>query len=137
MSIVALALPGAAVADLFAGSGALGFEALSRGAASVDFVELSTAGLRALRENATVLGADVTIHRGDALRFAERLGAGAYDVVFADPPYRLELAERLAARWIEVPFAPLFTVEHESGAAMPGAPEQRRYGTTTLSFYRN
>lgn len=84
-------LAGAACLDLFAGSGALGFEALSRGAASVVLVEKNAAALRALRENATRLGAEkATIVRGDALEFA-RGAHSRFDVVFVDPPYRLGL----------------------------------------------
>ena len=84
-------LAGAACLDLFAGSGALGFEALSRGAASVVMVETNAAALRALRENATKLGAEnVTIVRGDALEFARGVRS-RFDVVFLDPPYRLGL----------------------------------------------
>ena len=66
---------GARVLDLFAGSGALGLEALSRGAASVSFVELSPPSLRALHENIVALGVEevATVHRGDAMRHAERL----------------------------------------------------------------
>ena len=82
---------GAACLDLFAGSGALGFEALSRGAASVVMVETNAVALRALRENATKLGAEnVTIVRGDALEFARGVRS-RFDVVFLDPPYRLGL----------------------------------------------
>src|ERR687895_1489791 len=75
MSIVHPELPGARVLDLFAGSGALGLEALSRGAASATFVELNAPSLQALEENIAALGVQdaVTVHRGDALRFAERL----------------------------------------------------------------
>jgi 16S rRNA (guanine966-N2)-methyltransferase len=84
-------LSGAVCLDLFAGSGALGFEALSRGAASVVMVEINVAALRALRENATRLGAEnVTFVRGDALEFA-RGARSRFDVVFVDPPYRLGL----------------------------------------------
>jgi len=75
--------------DLFAGSGALGFEALSRGAASVIMVEKNPAALRALRENAQKLAATgLTVVRGDALEFA-RGARSRFDVVFVDPPYRL------------------------------------------------
>jgi 16S rRNA (guanine966-N2)-methyltransferase len=61
------------------GSGALGLEALSRGAASADFVELSPPSLRALEANVAALGVDsrARVHRGDALRFVERLAHGA------------------------------------------------------------
>jgi 16S rRNA (guanine(966)-N(2))-methyltransferase RsmD len=84
-------LSGMACLDLFAGSGALGFEALSRGAASVVMVEKDAAALRALRENASKLGAgNLTVVRGDALEFA-RETRSRFDVVFVDPPYRLGL----------------------------------------------
>ena len=84
-------LTGVTCLDLFAGSGALGFEALSRGAASVVMVEKNAAALRALRENAARLGAEnVTIVRGDALEFA-RGAQSRFDVVFVDPPYGLGL----------------------------------------------
>src|SRR4051795_1188979 len=75
MSILADTVPGARVLDLYAGSGALGLEALSRGAESATFVELNPPSLRALEANVASLGvADrVTIHRGDALRFVEWL----------------------------------------------------------------
>ena len=90
-------LSGLACLDLFAGSGALGFEALSRGAASVVMVESNAAALRALHGNAEKLGAtNLTVVRGDALEFA-RESRASFDVVFVDPPYRLGLqAEALA-----------------------------------------
>ena len=82
-------LTGMACLDLFAGSGALGFEALSRGAASVVMIEKNPAVLRALRDNAHKLGATgLTVVRGDALEFA-RGARSRYDVAFVDPPYRL------------------------------------------------
>ena len=82
-------LSGMACLDLFAGSGALGFEALSRGAASVIMVESNPAVMRALRDNAQKLGATgLTVVRGDALEFA-RGARSRFDVVFVDPPYRL------------------------------------------------
>jgi 16S rRNA (guanine(966)-N(2))-methyltransferase RsmD len=84
-------LSGAACLDLFAGSGALGFEALSRGAVSVVMVEKEPRALAALRDNAKILGAaNLTIVRGDALEFA-RGARSRFDVVFVDPPYRLGL----------------------------------------------
>ena len=129
---------GLAVADLFAGSGALGLEALSRGAARVDFVEVSARSLRALRENADALGAGAAavIHRGDALRYIDRLDAGSYDVAFADPPYALGLAERVARRWLEVPFASVLGVEHAVRDPVPPGGDTRRYGDTAITFYR-
>src|SRR5919199_4772390 len=97
MSILGGALEGARVLDLFAGSGALGLEALSRGASSATFVELNPPSLTALEQNIAALGVgeQVTVHRGDAIRFAERVAAQAFDVAFADPPYTIEYAPRL------------------------------------------
>jgi 16S rRNA (guanine966-N2)-methyltransferase len=138
MSIVRMAIPDALVLDLFAGSGALGLEALSRGAARCDFVEVSAPSLRAIRENAEALGAGdrAVIHRGDAVRFVAGLAAGAYDLAFADPPYGLGLAAQVAERWLEVPFAEVLGVEHSTRDAMPPGGDLRRYGTTAITFYR-
>jgi len=138
MSIVQGDLPDAHVLDLFAGSGALGLEALSRGAAAATFVELSGRGIVALRQNVQALdaAARVTIHKGDAIRFVARLEAGAYDVAFADPPYRQGLAEELAARWLESPFATVLGIEHEKSVHLPECEDRRAYGDTVVSFYR-
>ena len=138
MSIVQPSLPDARALDLFAGSGALGLEALSRGALSVDFVETAPQALRTLRENAETLGAGpaMTIHRVDAIHFLDAAADGAYDVAFADPPYRKGLAEEVAARWLAVPFAALLGVEHAATDSMPEGGETRRYGDTAITFYR-
>jgi 16S rRNA (guanine966-N2)-methyltransferase len=135
MSILADALPGARVLDLYAGSGALGLEALSRGAAASDFVELNPPSLRALEANVAVLqvGAQARVHRGDALRYAERLEAGAYDVAFADPPYTRDDAARLVALFRRTPFARILSVEHRAAERLEGD-STRRYGDTALTF---
>lgn len=137
MSIVGPELTGARVADLFAGSGALGLEALSRGAVAADFVELAAGSLKALRANieALGLGAAATVHRADALRFAERLPVGAYDLVFADPPYTMDAAERLAAVFRRTPFARILSIEHHADLELPGD-DTRRYGDIGLTFFR-
>ena len=138
MSIINPALPGARVLDLFAGSGALGLEALSRGARSVDFVESAPASLAALRENAELLGAgtSITVHRRDAIDFMDALGAGAYDVAFADPPYHRGFSERVAETWLATPFARVLGIEHASTESMPEGGDTRRYGSTAITFYR-
>jgi 16S rRNA (guanine966-N2)-methyltransferase len=137
MSIVQPELPGARVLDLFAGSGALGLEALSRGAEHCDFVEIGSRSLAALRANIGKLEAeDATIVRGDALKFIQRLERGAYDIAFADPPYGMNLAARVAERWLEVPFASLLGVEHGAKEQMPAGGETRKYGDTRITFYR-
>ena len=136
MSIVQPYLADARVLDLFAGSGALGLEALSRGAASADLVEVSQAGIKAIRENAAALdaGGAVRVHRADAMRFIEKLEPGAFDVAFADPPYDHGLATRVVEHWLEVPFATLLGVEHAVKEAMPDG-DTRRYGSTAITFY--
>jgi len=138
MSIVQGDLPDARVLDLFAGSGALGLEALSRGAAAATFVEVSGRAIAALRQNVQTLDASgrVTIQKGDAIRFVARLEARAYDVAFADPPYRLGLAEQLATRWLESSFASVLGIEHEKSVRLPGCKDRRAYGDTVVSFYR-
>lgn len=138
MSIVQPDLAGARVLDLFAGSGALGLEALSRGAASAVFVESAPKSFAALVENAKTLGAGdrAILHRADATKFAARLGAGEFDVAFADPPYRMGLAEGIAALWIATPFARIIGIEHERGVMLAGA-DRRTYGDTVVSFFRS
>jgi 16S rRNA (guanine966-N2)-methyltransferase len=136
MSIVRHWIPDARVLDLFAGSGALGLEALSRGAATVDLVEVSPASLRAIHENVDALGAgNVVVRRADAVRFVEGLEANAYDLAFADPPYKLGLAQQVAERWLAVPFAAVIGIEHGSREPMPGAGDTRKYGDTAITFY--
>jgi 16S rRNA (guanine(966)-N(2))-methyltransferase RsmD len=84
-------LTGMRCLDLFAGSGALGFEAASRGAKQVVMVENDAAAFRALQDNARLLAADtVELRRADALEFL-RLDSGAFNVVFLDPPFRTDL----------------------------------------------
>jgi 16S rRNA (guanine966-N2)-methyltransferase len=138
MSIVGPLLPEARVLDLCAGSGALGIEAVSRGAASADLVEIAPASLRAIQRNVDLLGAadTIRIHRTDALRFIEGLDAGAYDVAFADPPYDLGMAPAIAERWLAVPFASVLGIEHRRDEELPGDGDRRRYGQTAITFYR-
>lgn len=93
---------GARVLDLYAGSGALGIEALSRGAVSAVFVERDPRAVAAIERNVEPLGVEATVARADALRWLER-AEGQFDLVFCDPPYDVAsrlagpLAERLAA----------------------------------------
>jgi 16S rRNA (guanine966-N2)-methyltransferase len=93
---------GARVLDLFAGSGALGIEALSRGAASVTFVEKDPRAVAVVRRNLEAVGAEAEIRRRDAIGFLAA-AEGRYDLVLVDPPYdsaaRIAgpLAERLPA----------------------------------------
>ena len=138
MSIVGPLLPDARVLDLCAGSGALGIEAVSRGAVSADLVEIAPPSLRAIQHNVELLGAGdaVRVHRQDALRFIEGLEAGAYDIAFADPPYDLGMAGAIAERWLAVPFASVLGIEHRRDESLPGDGDRRRYGQTAITFFR-
>lgn len=135
MSILGDAVAGARVLDLYAGSGALGLEALSRGAESAEFVELNASSLASLRANIAALGVAgrVRVHRGDALRFAGNLEPGAYDLALADPPYAHDAAARLVALFRRTPFARILSVEHRADQPVDGD-ETRRYGDTALTF---
>jgi len=135
MSIIGPALEGARVVDLFAGTGALGIEALSRGAAAVDFVESSPTALRVLRRNLSDLeiGVEGRVIRGDAIRYMGGLAAGAYDVALADPPYQRDYAGRLIARFRDAAFAGILVLEHPSSSVLAGD-ETRRYGDSSLTF---
>lgn len=136
-------LTGRAVMDLFAGSGALGLEALSRGAAHATFVERHGEALRVARANAEALGvADrCAFVRADAFRFLARApNAKAAAVVFADPPYDLAGLERLPD--LVRPLLAddgLFVLEHDARHAFDehaGFETARAYGRTVVSLFR-
>jgi len=83
-------LDGARVADLACGSGALGIEGLSRGAASCSFIDIASRSLRSARANLVAVGlegAEATFVKDDLVRWAARQETGAFDLVLADPPY--------------------------------------------------
>jgi 16S rRNA (guanine966-N2)-methyltransferase len=125
-------LDGAVVADLFAGTGAVGIEALSRGAEHCTFVERDRAALRALEENIDTLGLDrrSRILRSDAAQVAATLDV---DIVFADPPYDFDAWDRLLSS-VRAGF-----VIAESGRSIE-APDgwtvlrSKRYGRTWVTF---
>jgi 16S rRNA (guanine966-N2)-methyltransferase len=131
-------LTGARVLDLFAGTGALGLEALSRGARYADFVENGPGSLHALKANVAALRVreKTRIFKRDALPFAAALPAGAYDLAFADPPYESRMLDRLIERWKAVPFARVLTVEHAETHVLPGGGKRRvlEEGTAVTTY---
>ena len=131
-------LEGARVLDLFAGSGALGLEALSRGAASVDFVESGAAALHALRANVARFRArNVTrVFVKDAMAFLDRLTEGSYDIAFADPPYTSTLGGRVVERWRATPFARILGIEHPADVRLPGGASGARFGEGAFTIFR-
>ncbi len=136
-------------ADLFAGTGAIGIEALSRGAASVCFAEKNVAAARVLRTNLATLALEATLAERDAaeaLRQWEKIGL-QFDVIFLDPPYRMHGAYaealRVIARGELLAPGGIVVAEHEKRFD-PGEGEGtlRRYrllkqGDSALSFYRH
>ena len=138
----------ARVIDLFAGSGALGFEAVSRGAAFCLFVETDEAARGAIRENVEAMGlfGRTRVHRRDATQLGLRPGADgpAFDLAFLDPPYGKGLGETALAKlaaggWL----APGATVVFERGAEEPSLAaagyeelDVRDYGAARVWFLR-
>ena len=138
MSILAPQLAQSRVLDLFAGSGALGLEALSRGAEEVVFVERARSALKVLRSNLQTLeaGDRARVRSGDVFSFLDSLGSLAFDLALADPPYERGMAARILERFRADPFARELWVEHRTSELLPDHPglRQRRYGDTTLSY---
>ena len=134
-SVLADRVTGAHVLDLFAGSGALGLEAISSGARAATLVDVSGSSLAAIRANVEALGvADrVDVVRRDALRFVARLERHAFDLALADPPYGHAAAETLVAQFRASEFARLLAIEHEAAREVAGD-ETRRYGDTAITF---
>jgi 16S rRNA (guanine966-N2)-methyltransferase len=145
-------LQGQRVIDLFAGSGALGLEALSRGASFCLFVETDAVARGAIRDNIEALGARgelfgrTRIHRRDATDLGQRPGSDGppFDLAFLDPPYGRGLGEKalmqlFAGGWL----AGDAVVVLERGADDPGAPvdgfetlDERRYGAARMAFMK-
>lgn len=135
LSIAGGRIDGASVLDLFAGSGALGLEALSRGAAFATFVDQYPQSIAAIRTNAAALGLGdrARVLRQDVFRFLAAHAAPA-DVAFADPPFDAGLAARLVAAFHERPFARFLGVEHPWTEQLEGG-DTRRYGDIALTFF--
>jgi len=148
-NIIASDVPGARVLDLFAGSGALGIEALSRGAASACFVERSRPAAAVLQSNLerTRFEDRARLVVADVYRALSRLAreGASFDLVFVDPPYEREEGARCVAQLSALNLlAPggLVVVEHRREEDMPVVIENLtkirsvRYGRTALSFFR-
>lgn len=138
MSAMGGRFDGLEVADLFAGSGALGLELLSRGAVRCTFVEIARGARQALERNIRDLGAGerATVVAGEALAWAGALERDRFDLVVADPPYGKGAAARLLELFDRTPFASELWVEHRTDESLPDLPHlrQRRYGDTTITI---
>ena len=131
-------LPDARVLDLFAGTGALGLEAISRGARSADFVEFRPASLHALKANVVALRLRerTRIFKRDALPFAAALAPDSYDLAFADPPYGSRMLDRVIDTWRERRFARVLAVEHERTHELPKGALRRTFEDSAVTIYR-
>jgi len=145
--ILAPAIAGASVLDLFSGTGAVGIEALSRGAARVVFVDREPAAIRVIHENLKLTGltAGAQVVRTDAFSFLERRGVPAFDVIYIAPPqYRSMWREALqrvdrCAEWLVPDGQAIVQVDPREIEAVDLSVlrevDRRRYGSTLLVFY--
>ena len=130
-------LADARVLDLFAGTGAIGLEAISRGAARADFVETRPSSLHALRANVALLRLrDRTrIFKRDALPFAGALTPDAYDIAIADPPYGSRMLDRVLDTWRERRFSRVLAVEHAASHDLPRPDRRLVFDETVIGIY--
>ncbi len=142
-SILAGSVEGARVLDLFAGSGALAIEALSRGASDAVLVDSSAVAVAAIQRNLEAVGVDAEVRRQDALTYLDRARKDArlYDLVFIDPPYRhaSALGKQLSATLGPV-LASGARVVTESDRRAPleldlELLDERRYGDTVIRIH--
>jgi 16S rRNA (guanine966-N2)-methyltransferase len=143
---VLVSVEDARVLDLFAGSGALAVEALSRGAATATLVDSWSGAIAAIQTNLSTLGLEAEVRRQSALAFlgSARVSARQYDLVFLDPPYRHAsgLGRKLSTA-LEPVLAPGARVVAESDRRAPLELEglilldERRYGDTLIRIYAN
>jgi 16S rRNA (guanine(966)-N(2))-methyltransferase RsmD len=144
-NVLGPSVPGARVLDGFAGTGAVGIEALSRGAAHVTFVDSDPRAIRLIRTNLARCGIDdrhVIIRAGIAAA-AARLASAGFDIIFLDPPYGAAgLAEALSAAEVLAEEGTLVVVEHATRDEAPAAAgsltqvREVRSGDSALAFYR-
>jgi 16S rRNA (guanine966-N2)-methyltransferase len=132
-------LKGARCLDLFAGSGALGLEAISRGAQSCDFVENNPSAIHALKANVAALKVRdaVRIFDRDAIPFVRRITQVGYDVAFVDPPYGSLKLDRVIERWLEQPFSRILSVEHSPDHELPIKGKRLTVGDSALTIIRS
>jgi 16S rRNA (guanine966-N2)-methyltransferase len=138
LDLLAADVKDARVLDLFAGTGALGLEAISRGARSADFVETRPSSLHALRANIASLRLRerTRVFKRDALPFAAALDPRAYDIAFVDPPYESRMLDRVFDAWRERRFSAILAVEHARGHDLPRGAQRRTFDETAVTIYR-
>ena len=134
---VASSLKGARVLDLFAGTGAIGLEAMSRGARSCDFVETRPSSLHALKANIALLRQVkfVRVFKRDALPFAGMLGPDSYEIVFVDPPYDSKMLDRVIESWKQKRFSKILVAEHAKAHVLPKGKVKQVFEETAVTIY--
>ncbi len=138
MKMIASDLEKARVLDLFAGTGALGLEAISRGARYCDFVEFGPPSLHSLKANIAALRVreKCKVFKKDALPFAAMLPHDKYDIAFVDPPYGSRQLDRVLESWRATGFARVLVAEHAVTHELPYGDDKRIFGDTAVSIYR-
>jgi 16S rRNA (guanine966-N2)-methyltransferase len=136
MELLQKDLKDARCVDLFAGSGALGLEALSRGARSCDFVENGAEAIHSLKANVAALRARARtrIFDRDAIPFVERITRTAYDIALVDPPYGSRKLDRVLRWWQDHPFSRILAVEHPAEYVLPVRGRSRRVGDSVMTI---
>jgi 16S rRNA (guanine966-N2)-methyltransferase len=145
-SIIGQAVSGAKVLDLFAGTGALGLEALSRGASEVVFVDQSLAAVKLIRDNIELCNVQdrVRVIHGSVNQAIHRLDVQGecFDLIFMDPPYGKGSIQKALVNLAAVAQSKsLVVAEHDSKDLLPSSlqewtkTQERKYGDTTISFY--
>ncbi len=141
-SMIQYDIEGRRALDLFAGTGQLGIEALSRGAAEVVFVDESSAAVRLVKENLAVCGFNSRVEQTDSLAFLER--CGSFDLIFIDPPYDSYLIDKALAIIQNIDILTqggIIICESRRDKLMPEASlpyamlSQRRYGKVMITLY--
>jgi len=138
LDLLANDVTGARVLDLFAGTGALGLEAISRGAKSADFVEIRPSSLHALRANIAALRLlkRTRVFKKDALPFAAAIQPDTYDIAFVDPPYESKMLDRVIDAWRASKFSTILAVEHATGHELPRGRQTRAFDESSVTIYR-
>ena len=135
-------IEGRAVLDLFGGTGQLGIEAASRGAARVDIVDQSKDALKLIRENVKITGLDIRVLQADSISYLR--SCGKYDLIFIDPPYDSGLAEEAVKTIKEFDILSdggiiICETRAETAVPDPGAPyvkrKEYRYGKVKLTTF--
>lgn len=145
-SIIAQHIPGARVLDLFAGTGALGLEALSRGAAQAVFIDRGPEAIQLIRSNIELCGAEnrARLMPGSVDRMLRKLASegASFHVIFMDPPYGKGYIEKTLAALSPVTVPEALVIAEHSAKDVPAdecgewqRTEARRYGDTSVSFY--